>query len=125
MVSFNVTEIILKNLNEKYGFLELLLELLVCLLRSEEFLKTNKSFLEFRRLVGLLREGNEEEVVLMAIECLEILINSSGAFVKSINKIECVNAMNSLIKAFTDSKLLKKVSSLYGLIAENFDDDSA
>jgi hypothetical protein len=45
MISFNITEIVLKNLNNKYQFIIFLLELLKNLLKSEDFLRPQKSFL--------------------------------------------------------------------------------
>jgi hypothetical protein len=45
MISFNITEIVLKNLNNKYQFIIFLLELLKNLLKSEDFIRPQKSFL--------------------------------------------------------------------------------
>lgn len=70
MVSYNLPEIILKNLHIKYTFVVYVLELLKCLLQSEDFLRTQKSFLEYRKLVLLLKETDDEEVVMLALECL-------------------------------------------------------
>ncbi len=56
MISFNLTEIILKNLTFKYQFIVFLLELLKNLLQSDDFMRAQKSFLEFRKLVYLLKD---------------------------------------------------------------------
>jgi hypothetical protein len=87
MISFNLTEMILKNINSKYQFIVYLLELLKNLLQSDDFMRAQKSFLDFRKLTILLREDSDEEVIILALECLEKLINNSGAFIKSLNKI--------------------------------------
>jgi hypothetical protein len=70
MISFNLTEIILKNLTFKYQFIVFLLELLKNLLQSDDFMRAQKSFLEFRKLVYLLKDESDEEVILLALECL-------------------------------------------------------
>ena len=70
MISFNLTEIILKNLTSKYQFIVFLLELLKNLLQSDDFMRAQKSFLEFRKLVYLLKDESDEEVILLALDCL-------------------------------------------------------
>ena len=70
MISFNLTELILKNLSSKYQFIVFLLELLKNLLQSDDFMRAQKSFLEFRKLVYLLKDESDEDVIVLGLECL-------------------------------------------------------
>ena len=59
MISFNLTEMILKNLSSKYQFIVYLLDLLKNLLQSDDFMRAQKSFLDFRKLTLLLRDDSD------------------------------------------------------------------
>ena len=48
---------ILKNINNKYEFIVNLLELLKNLLQSDDFMRAQKSFLDFRKITSLLKDG--------------------------------------------------------------------
>jgi hypothetical protein len=52
-----------------------------------------------------------------------MLINNSGVFIKSLNKMEAVSIFNQVLIGYNDSRLLKKLAQVYGLVVENFDED--
>ena len=56
MISFNVTEVILNRLKPDYTFIIFLLELTKTLLKSEDYLRSQKSLLEWRRLFDLYKD---------------------------------------------------------------------
>jgi|JI6StandDraft_1071083.scaffolds.fasta_scaffold44566_4 hypothetical protein len=85
MVSYNVTDIILRNLDSKYRFISHVLYLLETLLDSDEYVRTAaKYLLEFRALFQVLLD-DDAEVLESALKCLLKLCKQSG-FMRGINK---------------------------------------
>ena len=103
-------------MHTKYQFIVFLLELLKNLLHSDDFMRAQKTFLDYRKLTVLMKDDTDEDVLVLALECLEILIQNSSTFIKSLNKIETVSILNGLVKSYNNTRLLKKVSSGYGLV---------
>ena len=79
-------------------------------------MRAQKTFLDYRKLTVLMKDDTDEDVLVLALECLEILIQNSSTFIKSLNKIETVSILNGLVKSYNNTRLLKKVSSVYGLV---------
>lgn len=85
MVSYNITDIILKNMDAKYRFISHVLYLLETLLDSDEYLRAAaKYLLEFRSLFQLLLD-DDPEVLESALKCLLKLCKQSG-FMRATNK---------------------------------------
>lgn len=55
MNSFNVTTILLKNLTVDHPFLIFVLHLLKALLGSRDYVKSQKSMLEFRKIYNIIK----------------------------------------------------------------------
>ncbi len=72
----------------------------------------------------MLKDDANEEIIMLTLDCLEILLQKVSTFTKNIHKIETITILNTLIKAHTDIRLLKKIAQVYALIIENLDDDS-
>ena len=85
MNSFNVTTVVLTNLKPDYPFLGCVLKLMKALLESRDYLKAQKSLLEFRQIYPLIRVCSEPELDLV-LECTLILMQNT-LFVKSSHKI--------------------------------------
>ena len=85
MVSFNITEIMLNRLSPDYPFIIFLLTLMKTLLSSEDYLRTQKSLLDFRKLFDIIKGDDDEELVELSCDCILILLNST-VFIKSLNK---------------------------------------
>lgn len=60
MNSFNVTTILLDNLTTDYSFIIYALYLFKTLLQSRDYLKSQKSLLEFRKLFNILKTEEDE-----------------------------------------------------------------
>ena len=56
MNSFNVATLLLSSLNNDYPFIIYALHLMKTLLQSKDFIKSQKSLLEFRKIFGLLKK---------------------------------------------------------------------
>lgn len=56
MNSFNVATILIKNTTPDYPFLIYVLHLLKALLQSRDFVKSQKSLLEFRKIYAIVKE---------------------------------------------------------------------
>lgn len=56
MNSFSITNLLVKNMNSSYQFILSLLHLLKELLRNREFMKAQKSIVEFKQLFKILKE---------------------------------------------------------------------
>lgn len=59
MNSFNVTTVLLNNLTTDYSFIIYALCLLKTLLQSRDYLKSQKSLLEFRKIFNILRTEDD------------------------------------------------------------------
>lgn len=86
MNSFSITNLLVKNMNSNYTFIVLLLHLLKELLRNREFMKSQKSIMEFKQLFKILKEEEEEECADLALDCLLLLLENTS-FIQSINKL--------------------------------------
>jgi hypothetical protein len=111
MNSFNVTEMLLNNLNKDYPFLIYALYLLRALLQSRDYLKSQKTLLEFRSIHPLLRDEDEEAVDLV-LDCCLILMDNS-LYTKSVNKIELASILNQTLRNVDNYHLLKKLGQVY------------
>ena len=60
MMSFSITEFILNNLKADYSFIIFSLILLKTLLQSEDYIKVQKSIMEFRKLFNILKDDDDE-----------------------------------------------------------------
>jgi hypothetical protein len=56
MNSFNIATILIKNITPDYPFLVYALHLLKALLDSRDFIKSQKSLLEFRKLYSIIKD---------------------------------------------------------------------
>lgn len=70
MLSFNLNEIILKNMKQNYTFIVFLLYLLKTLLKSEDFMRSQKSLLEYRRIFDLFKPDEDEDVLNYILDSL-------------------------------------------------------
>jgi hypothetical protein len=97
MNSFNVTTILLNNLSSDYHFILYNLHLLKTLLQSRDYLKSQKSLLEFRKLFNLLRKEEDPETVDLTLDCALALMQNA-LFVKSLNKIETISIVSQALR---------------------------
>lgn len=86
MNSFNVTTILLNNLTHDYPFIIFALYLLKTMLQSRDYLKSQKSLLEFRKIFNILKKEEDEETVDLTLDCALILMQNV-LFVRGLNKI--------------------------------------
>ena len=108
MNSFNVTSLILNNMSNDYPFIIYLLHLLKTLFKSRDYLKSQKSLLEFRKLFNLLRKEEDEETIDLTLDCALILL-TNGLFVKSLNKIETISILSQALRNVEEYHILKKI----------------
>lgn len=112
MNTFNVTTILLKNLHSEYPFLIYLLHYMKILLESTDYIRSQKSLLEFRKIYELLKDEDDEEVIDIALDCCLTLMQNS-LFTKSLNKIEVISILSQLIRNVSEFKILKKIGTVY------------
>lgn len=60
MNSYNVTTVLLGNLTNNYTFLIHVLYLLKNLLQSRDYIKSQKTLLEFRKIFNLIKDDEDE-----------------------------------------------------------------
>lgn len=114
MLSFNVNNIILDNMKNDYNFIIYVLTLFRTLLNSNDYLKSQKSFVEFRRLFDLLAAEDDEEMIDLVLECLLALIDKNSFFTKSINKISSISVLSQLLRSNQENyAILKKAGKIY------------
>lgn len=115
MNSFNITSLLIGFAKADYPFLIFALHLLRCLLRSRDYLKSQKSLLDFRRLFYILKDDDDPETVDLTLDCCLLLMDNS-LFVKSINKIETLSILAQSMRSLNDYPILKKLGQTYGII---------
>ena len=114
MLSFNLNNIILDNLKNEYNFIIYVLTLFRTLLNSNDYLKSQKSFVEFRRLFDLLASEDDEEMIDLVLECLLALIDKNSFFTKSINKLASISVLSQLLRSNQENyAILKKAGKIY------------
>lgn len=114
MLSFNLNNIILDNLKNEYNFIIYVLTLFRTLLNSNDYLKSQKSFVEFRRLFDLLASEDDEEMVDLVLECILALIDKNSFFTKSINKLASISVLSQLLRSNQENyAILKKAGKIY------------
>jgi hypothetical protein len=115
MNSFNITTILLKNITSDYPFLIYALHLLKYLLSSRDYVKSQKSLLEFKKIYNIIKEEEDEESINLTLDCALLLMDNS-LYVKSLNKIEIISILNQAIRSLDDYHILKKVGEVYGIL---------
>jgi hypothetical protein len=115
MNSYNVTTIVLDHINNEYPFIIYNLHLLKTLLHSKDYLKSQKSLLEFRKLYQLLKKEDDVETVDLTLDCALILMQNA-LFTKSLNKIEIISIISQALKNAEDYHILKKIGEIYTLV---------
>lgn len=114
MLSFNLNNIILDNLKNEYNFIIYVLTLFRTLLNSNDYLKSQKSFVEFRRLFDLLASEDDEEMIDLVLECILALIDKNSFFTKSINKLASISVLSQLLRSNQENyAILKKAGKIY------------
>lgn len=108
MNSYNVTTILLTNANSEYPFVVHALHLLKSLLKSQDYIKSQKSLLEFKKIFGILKSTDDPEIVEITLDCALLLMDNS-LFVKSLNKIEIISILSQCIRNQSDYAILKKL----------------
>jgi len=117
MVSYNITDIVLRHLESTYRFISHVLYLLEVLLDSEEYVRAAaKYLLEFRSLFQLLLD-DDPEVLQFALKCLLKLCKQSG-FVRGVNKKETFPKLISLLGKSDNFGVLKQCGKLFITLLE-------
>lgn len=120
MVSYNVTDILLRHIDSKYRFIVHVLYLLEALLDSEEYVRAaSKYLLEFRSLFQLLLD-DDPEVLESALKCLLKFCKQSG-FVRGINKKEVFPKIVSLLGRSDNFAVLKQAGKLFMALLEELE----
>jgi hypothetical protein len=112
MNSYNLTTILLTNANIEYPFVVHALHLLKSVLKSQDYIKSQKSLLEFRKIYGIVKSTDDPEIVEVTLDCALLLMDNS-LFVKSLNKIEIISILSQAIRSQSDYGLLKKIGEVY------------
>lgn len=115
MNSFNVATILIKNISTDYHFLIYALHLLKALLSSRDFIKSQKSLLEFRKIYSIIKEEEDEETINLTLDCALMLMNNS-LYVKSLNKIEIISILSQAIRNHSDYHILKNIGEVYSIL---------
>jgi hypothetical protein len=115
MNSFNIATILIKNIAPDYPFLVYALHLFRALLQSRDFIKSQKSLLEFRKIYSIIKETEDEETINLTLDCALILMDNS-LYVKSLNKIETISILNQSLRNHSDYHILKKIGEVYSIL---------
>ena len=114
MNTFNVTTILLKSLTADDPFLIFVLHLLKALLGSRDYVKSQKSMLEFRKIYSIIKE-EDEETVNLALDC-PLLLMDDVLFTKTLNKIEIISILGQALRNLEDYHTLKKIGEVYAIL---------
>lgn len=102
MMSFDLNNLIFGNLNATYNFIIYLLMLIRQLLKSNEYLKTLNSVLEYRKLFELVSQDDDEQVLEISLECILILMEKNTIFTKSLEKIKSISILSQILRRSND-----------------------
>lgn len=115
MISYNITDVLLKNLDSNYRFISHVLYLLDTLLDSDEYVRASaKYLLEFRALFQLLLD-DDPEVLEEVLKCLMKICRQSG-FTRGINKKEVFPKVLALLEKSSNFEVLKQAGKLFILL---------
>ena len=124
MMSFNVNNIILDNLKTEYSFIIYVLTLFRTLLNSNDYIRSQKSFTEYKKLFDLLAADDDEELIDLTLETLLILIEKNSFFTKNVNKLSSISVLSQLIRNQDSYPVLKKVGKVYTALVSDIETEN-
>lgn len=126
-MSYDVNTIIFNNLTADSTFVIFNVTLLKNLLEGEDYIKLQKSVIEFKKLFDIINDDDDETLVELVLDCIELLMQKSvGGFVKPLDKMKSLSILSKMLKKNheeTTYNILKKVGGIYANLVTELDED--